>query len=178
MATGIEIFNAYFQSLIDGGMDSCSDYLKDSTWTHRASLALVKAGHVAFPGVESAFRGKPDRYGQHEYLGIDVMLYDQKNLNKPPLFIAEHENRPQWDLVQYAAWKLLVVEAQVRMLVAYYGEGYNITSFDRLKELVQEVCDDNPRKDILLVGGPCDFHARNANELVSLHKTAILGNNK
>jgi len=175
MITADELFDAYFKALRDDGTDTCKDYCSDPAWTSRASLALVKAGHAAFPGVESATRPSPDRHGQREYLGLDVMLYDHGAPNKPPLFIAEHENRPHWDPVQYATWKLLVVEAQRRMLVAYFGEGYNVTSFDRLKELVQEVCDDNPGKDILLVGGPCDVDTEDVEELIGLQQTAIVG---
>jgi len=170
-----EIFEAYLNSLCQGGEQACADYHYPKAWTHRATLALIAAGRVALSTAEAAAKGHPDRYGQSEYLTLDVLLYNPETDLKPPLFIAEHENSPDPKRVQYAAWKLLIVESRWRMLVAYFGEDCGIKSFDNLEELVREVCKHNPGKDILLIGADYNVEPKTVKELRLIHKTAIIG---
>ena len=172
MVTAQDLFDAYLNALAEGGQAACADYNARDAWTCRASLALVKVGRVAFPESEAASKPHHDKFGRAEYLALDVMLY--KVGWKPPLFIAEHENVADEDRIGYAAWKLLVVEAGRRMLVAYFGTK-GVESFDRLKEIVNEVCVENPGKDILLVGADCNAKPLAVGDLRAIHKTAIVG---
>ncbi len=175
MITANDYFDAYLDGLAAGGIRACEEYQGcQSVWTIRATLALCTAGQLALSQAEIAAKGNADRYGRSEYLGLDVTLYDD-NSWAPPVFIGEHENRPYEWTVQYAAWKLLSVQAQRRMLVAYFGGGNYIRTFDRLRDIVLEVCNDNPGKDILLVGGEYLGQPKNVDELRGLHQTAIVG---
>lgn len=170
-----DFFNTYFEALAAGGEDACNDYQgMREVWTQRATLALASAGRLMLPTGQVASKPKHDRYDRAEYLNLDVTLNDDDSWG-PPVFIAEHENYPMDARVQYAAWKLLAVEAQRRMLVAYYGERTGIPSFDRLKELVLEVCNDNKNKDILLIGGEYNTQPKTIEELRKIHETAIVG---
>ena len=172
MVTAQVLFDAYLNTLAEGGQSACADYSDRNAWTCRSSLALVNTGRVAFPEHDAASKFHHDKYDRAEYLTLDVMLY--KDDWKPPLFVAEHENVVDEGRIKYAAWKLLVVEAQRRMLVAYYGTK-GIENFDRLKEIVNEVCTENPGKDILLVGAGYDAKPKTGGELRLIHKTAIVG---
>lgn len=93
----------------------------------------------------------------------------------PPLFVAEHENAPWPEKIKYDAWKLLVTEAKRRMLVGYFGAKTRIKSFEELRAAVEEVCQDNPGKDVLLVGAEWGAAPKTPAELKAIHRTAIVG---
>ena len=175
MITARDYFTAYLDALVAGGEAACKDYQGPrEVWTRRATLALSQAGQLVQVGAETAAKGDPDRHGRSEYLALDVTVYDAGSW-APPLFVGEHENWVYEWRVQYAAWKLLSVEAKRRMLVAYYGERTEIPSFDRLTELVREVCRDNKGKDIFLVGGEYYAEPANVDDLRAAHNTEIVG---
>lgn len=175
MITAKEIFDAYLDSICRGGAQACVEYRDKKAWTHRATLALIAAGKVAFPEIAAAAKANPDRYEQPEYLTLSVLLREPESNIKPPLFIAEYQSIPIAAQIQFSVWKLLVVEAQRRVLVAHYGDKYRIPGFNRLKELVKEVCSENMGKDILLIGGRFDAEPQSEGELRRVHETAIVG---
>ena len=168
-----DIFDAYFAALIEMGPSCWRDYLQDQTWTPRATFALVQAGVKAFPDGLKVARGHRDSYGRSEYLTLDVAITDSSW--GPPLFIAEHENAPYPEKIKYDAWKLLVTEAKRRVLVGYFGPGTKIQTFEELRAAVEEVCRDNPGKDILLIGGEWAAVPKSAEELRKVYQTAIVG---
>lgn len=172
-ANASAIFDAYFAALVEMGQACCGDYLHDHAWTPRATHALVMAGLKAFPDGGKVSRGNRDSYGRSEYLTLDVAITDSNW--GPPLFVAEHENAPWPERIKYDAWKLLVVEAKRRMLVGYFGSMTRIETFDKLRKAVEEVCQDNPGKDILLVGAEWGAVPKTLSELKAAHRTAIVG---
>lgn len=176
MITARELIDEYLDALVAAGPEGVREYAFDDrdAWTARATLALVKAGRRVTGAVEAASRGTKDRYYRSEYLCLDVTLYDNAGW-KPPLFIAEHENYGGRMKVQYCAWKLLVVEAQRRMLVAYFGAGTEFETFDQLRDAVRVVCQDNRGKDIILVAGNNGSMPKNPDELRDVHDSVIVG---
>jgi|GEM_PF-2986780 len=178
MIAADELFDAYFKALASSDKMLCRAYTNDKAWTSRATHALVETGRLVMQDVEEATvaaKGHPDHYGYSEYLGIDVTWYDDR-VWRGPIFIAEHENR-YISQIQYAAWKLLVVEAEYRMLVAYFGDDSEVEDFEHLKRLVAETCADHSGKSILLVGGPYGASPSSTKELIELHQTAVVGIN-
>lgn len=65
--------------------------------------------------------------------------------------LAETEAKADLISVQYSAWKLLVVETGVRVMLAYYGDGYFHKTLDALLDSVQTVCASNPGKPLTLL---------------------------
>ncbi|MDI7268380.1 MAG: hypothetical protein QME96_10330 [Myxococcota bacterium] len=175
MIVARDVVDAYLAALAAGGEAACRDYCLDPrAWTARACLALVDAGRREFPVAEGATRPRKDTSGRSEYLTTDVMLWDEGSWG-PPLFVAEHEQSGDAWQVQYSAWKLLVVEARRRVLVAYFGEGTGIRNLERLGDLVREVCRDNKGKDITIIAAPCNARPRTSEELRSMHESMIVG---
>lgn len=82
--------------------------------------ALAAAARTALPEMHVAGKGIDcgDKYGRHEYLTMDLTVYDDNKWECPTL-IVEHENSPSGAKLQYCAWKLLSVYAKARILVAY-----------------------------------------------------------
>jgi len=168
-----ELFEAYFRSLAElGAIPHYSGY-QYGLWTQLATAALVQVGLRAFPDGSKVAKNHRDSYGRSEYLDLDVTVLDPTTWGTP-LFVAEHENSMLRARVQYDAWKLLSVDARRRMLVAYFG-GKECPTFADLKAAVEEVCRDNPGKDILLVGGDYRAKPTNIDDLRKAHDTAIVG---
>jgi hypothetical protein len=171
-----DIFDDYFRAIEEQGPGALADYTQDALWTPRATLALVRVGLAVFPGGEVTAKGQSEAnpWRRSEYCNLDVCIVDPNSWSAP-VFTAEHENSPKRERLQYDAWKLLTVEARRRVLVGYWGKGTEFKNFAALREAVEEVCADHPRKDILLVGG--DFNARpgSINEFRKAHETAVVG---
>ncbi len=69
------------------------------------------------PEIQIAAKEHPDRYGRSEYLTLDVMgIIDNWSA---PKVVVEHENACSPSKIRYCLWKLLVVQADLRVLVAY-----------------------------------------------------------
>jgi hypothetical protein len=173
-----EIFDAYFRFFAEQGPTAFADYVRSPLWTPRATTALVHVGLKAFPAGEPAAKGYAgqNQWNRSEYLCLDVAVVDPQTWGAP-LFVAEHENSRFKAQVQYCAWKLLSVEAQRRVLVAYWGEGTEFKHFDALREAVKEVCAGQPSKDILLIGGNYAAKPTTIDEFrdTKVHDTAIVG---
>lgn len=92
------------------------------SWTAEMTRVLAAAAIPEIPDsrikVAAKGSGLSDDYGRHEYLTLDVMLYDNSGW-RPPVLIVEHENSPSEEKLRYCAWKLLSVKATHRVLVAY-----------------------------------------------------------
>ena len=69
----------------------------------------------------------------------------------------------------------LGVDAQRRVLVAYWGADKSLPTFEKLREAVAEVARDNPKGDILLIAA--DYKARpvDGKDLRAMHQSAIVG---
>jgi hypothetical protein len=171
-----DIFEAYFRELAEQGPTVFADYKRDALWTPRATLALVRVGLAVFPDGEVTARGHATQnpWGRSEYCNIDVSIVDPGSWGSP-VFTAEHENSPRRDRLQYDAWKLLTVESHRRVLIGYWGPGTEFANFAAMKQAVEEVCADHPRKDVLLIGGNYEARPTNINELRKVHETAIVG---
>lgn len=143
-------------------------------YTRLATAALVRAGFAAFPGAEHTAKEHRDRWGRSEYLTLDVVLCAPQTW-APPLFVAEHENSRWKSRIQYDAWKLLAVDAQRHVLVAYWGADKSLPTFDALRAAVDEVAKDNPKRDILLIAADYKAIPADAKELRTMHKSAIIG---
>lgn len=106
--------------------------------------------HVSAKGIPA------DKYHRHEYLTLDVMGYNDVGW-KAPLVIVEHENSPHEYKIQYCAWKLLCVEADLRVLVAYVDStgrySWCFPSRDALLKALEQVKVDHPQRRIALVAG-------------------------
>ena len=150
-------------------------YETNASWTPLATLALVEAGRAAFPqGIASA-KGSQDRYGRSEYLALDACIWTDDW--KPPLFVAEHDNYPVKDRIQYSAWKLLTVTAQRRVLVCYFkseGRSSEVRSFREVTAAVAEVCEQNLGKDVIVIAADCVAADSNV-ALRRLFESAIVG---
>lgn len=170
-----DIFDAYFNFFAEQERTVFSDYTNAVLWTLRATTALVHVGLKVFPGEVTA-KGHSSRnpWGRSEYLTLDVAITDPNSWTSP-LFIAEHENSPSLARVQYDAWKLLSVDSKRRVLVAYFGRGTEFRDFAALNKAVREVCEGQPGKDILLIGGQADASPADAIAFGKVHETAIVG---
>lgn len=169
-----EIFDAYFNFFAEQERTVFVDYANAALWTLRATTALVHVGLKAFPGEVTA-KGHSARnpWGRSEYLTLDVMIADP-NSWASPLFVAEHENSPSVARLQYDAWKLLSVESRRRVLVAYFGRGTEFKDFAALSQAVRDVCEGQPGKDILLIGGQADALPTEASAFQKAHETTIV----
>ena len=147
-------------------------------WTEAATMALVKAGEEAFKDqavkVTGAAKGHVDPYRRSEYFTADVVVYDDDSWG-PPLLVAEHENQPNAERLQYTAWKLYCLEAEHRVLVGYYEPGSSVPTFKEMCRLVEEVMQDHPGKDILLLGAKWGATPQTAEEVRRLFKSQIIG---
>jgi hypothetical protein len=146
----------------------------NALYTPKATAALVKAGFAVFPGAEHTAKDHHDRWERSEYLTLDVVLCDPQTW-KAPYFIAEHENSYWKSKIQYDAWKLLAVEAERRVLVAYWGADKALPTFAKLRDAVAEVAGDNPKRDIILIAADYRAMPTNNKELRDMHESAIVG---
>lgn len=169
-----EIVSAFLDALTRDP-EACNAYSANTAWTARATSALVEAGLAAFPHAAATAKGRRDRYGRSEYLALDACIWtDDWN---PPLFIAEHDNYPVRERIQYSAWKLLAVHAERRVLVCYFDSKdakSDVPSFEKVTAAVAEVCEQNLGKDILLIAADCGKPSSNE-ALRRLFKSAIVG---
>jgi len=174
--TAHNLVTAYLDDLATGRDVACREYAADDreAWTRRACLALVKAGRCVATVAEAATRGGPDCYRRSEYLSLDVMLYEDAHWG-PPVFIAEHENFGGMAKVQYCAWKVLVVEAQWRVLVAYFGRGTEFSSFPDLQAAVDLISQHNCNRTVVLVGGDNGVRPQSVADLRQMHQWAMIG---
>jgi hypothetical protein len=131
-------------------------------WTTAMTRSLGAAAHEIFPNAHVA--GKDidsslsycDPYERREYLSLDLTVYDNANWTAP-LMIAEHEISPSPEKVQYCAWKLLSVHADVRLLVAYFDSTGKyadwVNSADAVEGCLKEVVRDHKDKPLFLLAG-------------------------
>jgi hypothetical protein len=167
-----EIFDAYFSQLVYAGR--VAEYVRGPLWTHTVTTALTYVGLLAFPEGSKVPKSRGDTYGRSDYIALDVMITDP-NTWGPPLFVAEHEDAELPWKVEYCAWKLLAVDAQLRVLVAYFGKGTEFETFDDLRKTVEAVTNDNAGKGIIVIGGNYMATPSTLDELRKVHKSAIVG---
>ncbi|MCE9567304.1 MAG: hypothetical protein K8U57_35330 [Planctomycetes bacterium] len=110
-----------------------------TNWTACLTGAVVKSCHAL--GWNAAGKGhKLDLLPQagQEYLGIDVMAFAGDAAVRWPFPLAafELENSPKDDRVAYSLWKVLCIQAKLRVVFAYR------TDWEQGRNLVSAVCGD------------------------------------
>ena len=142
-------YSAFITALKENGDASKSWSNPDNEqWTRLATDVIVAALHMCMadvPRPEVAALKHKDRHQQQEYLGIDVVGYNDKSWG-PFLWAVEHENNTASWKVQYCAWKLLNLRAAGRVLVTYHNTPYDKerSTHDDLAALLAPVVRDNP----------------------------------
>jgi hypothetical protein len=132
-------------------------------WTSELTAVLVETTSDVLDGTSNIICAKgqpPDRYGRYEYLTIDVTAYDDTGW-KAPTIIVEHENFPFEYKIQYCAWKLLCIEAQLRVLVAYVDSRDSANRYNRcfssqealIESLMKVHADHSPDKSLAVIVG-------------------------
>jgi len=128
-----------------------STYKNPKTWTPIATTALLSAGANLVPEGRPVAKNQKDHWGRSEYLTMDVMVLPSGW--GPPMLVAEHENSPHAERIQYNAWKLLAVDAPIRILVAYFGIRGETKTRSMLESVVAGVCSEQPHKNLVLLSG-------------------------
>ena len=151
-------YSAFISALKDrcDATDSWSNPA-NKQWTELATDVIVAALHqcmVDLPDREVAALRHEDFYEQQEYLGIDVVGYDNDSWG-PFLWAVEHENYTTPDKVRYCAWKLLNLRAAGKVLVTYHNTPYDKgrSTHDDLVSLLEPAVLGNPGQELLLVSG-------------------------
>ena len=132
-------------------------------WTQLASAALGSAAGKAasdrggIGDIQVAWKGHRDAHGRSEYLSLDVAVYDNDNWNSL-FFAAEHENNYDPEKIEYCAWKLLLVDSEIRVLVAYFGVHGGYAGFDELVAGVDSVRKSHPDKALYVVAANANAH--------------------
>lgn len=111
------------------------------TWTSESTAAVVRSCEAI--GWVAAAKGSRCRrlpkVGQ-EFLGMDVMAFPSDAVSSPrwplPLAVFELENSGSDDRVAYSLWKVLCMQAQLRVVFAYRPD------WDQGRALVMSACDD------------------------------------
>lgn len=131
---------------------------KNPAWTSAVSNVLVDAAQAYVSSkcrtVQVCAKGRSDNYRRNEYMTLDVLAHDD-SWGKP-LMIIEHENQPWEKKLQYCAWKLLCVDAGLRVLVAYIDTTgrypYCFQSKQDLLKAIAQVTACHPRKLAVIIG--------------------------
>jgi len=157
--TGDDLFEAFITRLSTNGDAAGIWWNKWNTkrWTSTLTAATADAVLSVVPGPnakrEVAAKGRRDRYRRSEYLSLDVIGY--QNDWGPPLVAVELENTA-WK-PKYCAWKLLSVDARLRVLIAYVDPAgnhpkYKANAADLVADL-REVTAAQPGKGLHLFCG-------------------------
>lgn len=126
--------------------DIWNDERRFAPWTEYASKVFANALQHEFR-LEACCKGKPDIDKRSEYLGLDVCGYE-KDAWGPLIVAIEIEN--YYSRIQYSAWKLLSVIADIRLLLCYYNsKSINDTichSKDDVNQAIMEVAASHPTR--------------------------------
>jgi hypothetical protein len=125
---------------------------KYTAWTAAMTKVLTETTKAMSPNLHVAAKDNHDGYDRAEYFNLDVTAYDDSRWG-PPQLIVEHEHRP--DKLQYSAWKLLCVDARLRILVAYFGsiDPPRLASKAELISVVRPVIEEFPEKALTVIIG-------------------------
>jgi hypothetical protein len=145
-------------------------------WTKVATGALISAGKTDFPEADFAAKGYHDGHERCEYFAVDVTGY-VNSVWAPPVFVAEHENSPWRERLQYQTWKLLCIEARRRILVGYSGKGRKgyVGSFEEMVAAVREVAQAIPRRDVVLLGAPYGAEPKDGPAVSAPYEAQVVG---
>jgi len=165
---------------VSSGRNAVREWNTNVEWTPRATRALATVARRLFGlgrDLQVAHKGRPDCEQQQEYLALDVCAWDRSCETTTwgaPLFIAETESKRGKQAPMFSAWKLLVVEAELRMLICYYGQGCAYRTEHELQERLQKVCTANPGRPLVVVAAeavdaetPDDI--RRAHKILAMH---------
>jgi hypothetical protein len=92
-------------------------------WTQAMTRVLIEATRATLSSIEPSNRyvcgkGCNNPHGRSEYFNLDIVGLDDGSWG-PPFVIIEHENDTDIGKIRYCAWKLMCVEAKLRVLIAY-----------------------------------------------------------
>jgi hypothetical protein len=170
-----EIIDRYFSLLLETP-DVWTKFACDPIWKLEASRALVNVGWQLCP--LGMTRELPEAESQGERLGLTVCTTGNRVWG-PPVFVAEHVSAPRRVDIQCAAWKLLAIGAQRRVLVAYHRAKSKVRDHEAIVAAVHEVCVANPGthapNDIILITADASARPTSAEELRALHRHRIVG---
>lgn len=170
-----EVAKAYLDQLVAQGEAVVRDFSRDQMWTRRATLALAQLGQSLFPEHEVITKGHGSTRTQRDkHLALDVAIVNPNDWSVPVL-IGEHESSPRRARIQLDAWRLLCIDARVRILIAYYGPGTELDSFEALREAMHEVARDHRGKKLLVIGAESTARPETFDELRSVHRWFSLG---
>lgn len=167
----LQISTRYKNEIVDSH-SAWHDWRTNTLWTPRATLALRRTGLQLFNTCEAATKNQRDSAGQAEYLNLDVCLWDKDRPWGAPTFIAEHECKGSVDELKYSAWKLLVVQSTVRVLVSYFGRETPFASHSALVDAVLEVCQANPDRAVILISADTR-DAMSNDDVLAQHAEAV-----
>lgn len=163
----------FVAALVEAGSVACDDYPHRTRWTRRATAALIDTALVLFPGSSISARNRKDAFLQSEYLGLDVTACRSDLKWGAILFAAEHEN--EVGRAAYSTWKVLCVQAQMRVVVAYFGAGTAHPTFDALAHACQEVRRQVGVGSVVLIGGEYFGKPKRIDDFDKLFKVALIG---
>jgi hypothetical protein len=133
--------------------------LRRAEWTRVMTEALARAAEATLSGMVSKLlvtaKGRVNSYGRSEYFSLDLSASDDESWGSP-LLIAEHENDRDDEKLTYCTWKLLCVEAQLRILVAYVDSERQWSSYrsdEELAERLRQILNAHPTKSLVLITG-------------------------
>ncbi len=96
-------------------------------WTKALSSIVVDVcGQLSWSANAKGHPGKTLPISRHEYLSLDVMAFDRSEAEQArwpfPVAVFELENSAQDDKVAYSLWKVLCVQAQLRVVFCYRSD--------------------------------------------------------
>jgi hypothetical protein len=91
-------------------------------WTECITEAVIRTCRASgWQPVAKGCHGSFMPQQQQEYLGIDVMAFDEKN-DKPwkfPVAVFELENSKEDNRVAYSLWKVLCIRSKLKVVICY-----------------------------------------------------------
>jgi hypothetical protein len=132
-------------------------------WTPIITTILVEATRATLTNLAPdhllvSAKGSRNKYKRCEYWGVDVIGCDDSNWG-PPLIAVQHENNREEEEIQYEAWTLLGIHAQLRVLVVYlidpHEQGHKKCprSLGALIASLERVVKDHPNKSLAVIVG-------------------------
>ena len=170
-----EIIDRYFSVLLETP-DVWTKFACGPIWKLEVARALANVGLQVYP--HGMTRELPEVELRGHHLALPVCITDDRVWG-PPVFVAEHVSAPRRVDIQYAAWKLLAIRAQRRVLVAYHRAKSEVRDHRAIVAAVREVCVANPGKgapaDIILITADATARPTSAEELRAGHEHSIVG---
>jgi hypothetical protein len=149
-------------------------------WTEAMTKVLVDATTVTLSSIAPnnwyvSGKGHCNPYGRSEYFNLDVIGLDNESW-VAPFVIIEHENDTDVAKIEHCAWKLMCIEAQLRVLVAYVDQTGEYSAFpspDKLAVRLRPIVEEHPGKELALIAGQLMSQVQN-NDWSSVFSQPVL----